>query len=107
MPITIKLLGEGQLPAAAGDLYEVPAATTAIIKTITLVNTHTTAEVVNLYILKAGSTARRIIPKDLSLGASYSLVFDDEITLEAADKIQGDTTTAVKVDFTIMGVEKT
>ena len=106
MPITIKLLGEGQLPAAAGDLYEVPAATTAIIKTIILVNTHTTAEIVNLYILKLGGTARRIIPKDLSLGVSYSLVFDDEITLGADDKIRGDTTTASKVDFVIMGIEK-
>jgi len=107
MAITIKVLAEGQLPTSTGDLYTVPANTAAIVKTITLVNTNTASETINLYILKSGSTARRIIPQDLSLGSKYSLIFDEEITLGAGDKIQGSTTTASKVDFTIMGVEKT
>ena len=107
MAIAIKLLGEGQLSDSISDLYTVPASTTTIIKSITLVNTHTSAETVNLYVLKSGSTARRIIPKDLSLGIKYLLVFDDELTLGAADKIQGNTTTGSKVDYTINGVEQT
>jgi len=69
------------------------------------VNTNTTAEDVNLYVLKVAGTARRIIPKNMSLGIGYLLEYDQEITLEAGDKIQGDSTTAIKTDFVISGVE--
>ena len=103
---TLKVLGNGQLPNAINDLYAVPASTSTIIKTITLVNTNSVAEFINLYILPNDGTARRIIPKDCELRAQYSLIFDDELTLETLDKIQGDSTNASKVDFTINGVEK-
>lgn len=106
MTITIKQLANGQLPNSTGDLYTVPAVTTALIKSITLVNTNTTTEAVNLYVLKASGTARRIIPKATSLAAGYLLVADDNYTLGAGDKIQGDTTTASKVDFVVSGVEE-
>ena len=106
MTLAIKQLADGQLPAAIGDLYTVPASTQALIKTIKAVNTNTTAETVNIYLTPSGGTARRIIPKALSLGAGYLLVVDDELTLEAGDKIRGDTTTAAKVDYTISGVEE-
>ena len=106
MGLAIKSLADGQLPAATGDLYTAPASTQALIKTIKLVNTNTTAEAVDLYLTPSGGTARRIIPKNLSLGAGYLLVVDDELTLEAGDKIQGDTTTASMVDYTISGVEE-
>jgi len=105
--MNIKSLADGQLAIATGDLYTVPASTETIIKTITLVNGHTSAVAVNLYILRSGGTARKIIPKDLSLGVGYLLAYDDEITLEAGDKIQGDADTAAVVDYIISGVEKT
>lgn len=104
--ITIKQLANGQLANSIGDLYTVPASTQTIVKSITLVNTNTTTEVVNLYVLKAAGTARRIIPKDTTLYTKYLLVADDTYTLGAGDKIQGDTTTASKVDFVISGVEE-
>jgi len=106
MTIAIKQLADGQLPATTGDLYTVPASTQALIKTIKAVNTNTTTETVNLYLKPSGGTARRLIPKDLQLSAGYLLVVDDELTLEAGDKIQGDTTTAAMVDYTISGVEE-
>jgi hypothetical protein len=102
---TIKNLGNGQLPNSIGDLYTVPASTTTVVRSIVLINTNTTAETVNLYFLKSGGTARRIIPKSLSLAANNSLVFDSPLTMGAADKIQGDTTTASKVDYVISGAE--
>jgi hypothetical protein len=105
MAITIKQLANGQLPSSIGDLYESPASTQTIIKAITIVNTNTTTETVNLYVLKASGTPRRISPKDLALAAGYMTVIDDEITLEAGDKIQADTTTASKVDYVISGVQ--
>lgn len=106
MTLAIKQLAQGQLPSSTGDLYTIPAGTQALIKTIKLVNTSTGTETVNLYLKPSGGTARRIIPRDLQFQAGYLLVVDDELTLEAGDKLQGDTTTASKVDYTISGVEE-
>lgn len=103
--VAIKSLSDGQLAAAKGTIYTTPAATQTIAKKITLVNTHTSAEAVNLYFKASGGTSRRIIPKDYSLATGAELVMRDEVFLEAADILEGDTTTASKVDFVISGVE--
>ena len=105
MAYTIKNLANGQLPSSLGDLYTVPSGTSAIVRSITLVNTNTTTETVNLYYLQSGGTARRILPKDLQLAVGNSLTVDIILTLSAGDKIQGQTTTASVVDFVISGVE--
>ena len=103
--MSIKLLADGQLPNAKGTLYTVPASTTTIIKTITYVNTDSVTQDVNLYV--NNGTSRRIIPMNMELGIGYLAVMDDELTLEAADLIEGDANTAAKVDYTISGIEKT
>lgn len=103
---TIKLLAEGQLPSSKGTIYTVPALTSCIIKTITLVNTGSNT-VVNLYIKKAGSTSRRIIPKNIDMGGSYLLETDEEYILEAGDIVEGDAVSATQVDYSIHGVEET
>ena len=107
MGVTVKSLADGQLGVAKATLYTVPGATETIIKTITLVNTDTSARNVNLYVKKSGGTSRRIIPKDCELGINYLLVCDDEFTLGAADVIEGDASVADVVDYVINGVEKT
>ena len=104
--VNIKNLAEGQLAAATGDMYTVPATTQAIVRLIELVNTHTVAVTVNLY-EKPGETDRRIIPKDVSLEANGGkLTLKGIRTLEAADKIRGDASVAEKVDYIIKGVEE-
>ena len=105
MSITIKSLADGQLANTKGTIYTTPASTETIIKSIILVNTNTTSEAVNLYFKASGGTSRRLIPKDTALAASNSLVMSDIVTLGAADILEGDTTTASKVDFVISGVE--
>ena len=105
MGMTVKSLADGQLPNTKGALYTTPASTETIIKTISLVNTDTSARAVNLYV-KTG-TSRRIIPNNMSLGIGYMMVYDDDLTLEAGDLIEGDAAVASKVDYTINGVEKT
>jgi hypothetical protein len=95
-------LANGQLANSIGDIYTSTSCTT-IVKSITLVNTNTTHEHVNLYVLKSGGTARRIIPQNMTLNQNYSLVLDTVITLGSGDKLQGDTTTASKVDYVISG----
>jgi len=78
--VSIKALADGQLAAAKGTLYTTPGSTTAIVKTITLVNTDSSARTVNLYLQRDGSNSRRIIPEDLSLEADGgSVVVSDAI----------------------------
>lgn len=101
---TIQLLGHGQLANSKTTIYTVPASTSTIVKTITLVNTNTTTENVNLYIYRA-TASRRIIPQNMNLVAGNLVIYDDELCLEAGDLIEGDTTTASKVDYSIHGCE--
>jgi len=70
----IKQLADGQLADAIGDLYTADSAD--VVATITLCNTHTSALTVNLYLLPSAGTARRLIPKDCTLGIGYSLHTD-------------------------------
>jgi hypothetical protein len=104
--MTITLLANGQLAAAAAALYTVPAGTTTIIKTITYVNT-SSSQSVNLYVKKAAGTSRKIIPSNMVLGTSYCMLYDDEMTLAVGDQILGDATNANQVDYSVNGVEKT
>ena len=104
--LSIKSLADGQLPATITSLYTSPARTKAIIRTITLVNTDSSARTLNLYLLPSSGTARRLVPKDLSLGASYAAYFNNEITLETGDAIQGDASAADVVDYTILGYQE-
>jgi hypothetical protein len=103
----IKSLADGQLAAAKATLYTVPVGRTTIITTISYVNADALARTINLYIKPSGSSSRRIIPENMILGASYMMVYDDEITLEAGDAIEGDASAAGVVDYTINGFEKT
>ena len=68
-------LADGQLASTIGDLYTAGAAGIGV-SSIVLVNTDTSARAVNLYLTPSGGTARRLIPKDLSLGIGYSLHTD-------------------------------
>lgn len=71
---TIALLAEGQLTGGDAELY--PATAIVVVKSMVLVNTHSAAVTINLTVLKSESAARRLVPKDLSLGIGFSLHFD-------------------------------
>lgn len=99
-----KNLGNGELPSTKGTLYSAPADKTAIVRSIVLVNKTASAVTVNIYGNFTG-TSRHLIPKDMQLqpGARY----DDDmpITLDFADYIEGDASSASAVDFVLNGVE--
>ena len=107
MAITIKSLGDGQLAASKGTLYTTPANTQAIVKNIMLINTSSSTVKVNLYLQRDGTNSRRIIPYDMELAGYNSAIVDDELTLEAADLIEGDASAESTVDYTISGVQNT
>jgi hypothetical protein len=100
-----KNLGEGRLPSPKGTLYTVPANKTVIVRSIILVNTHTTlSRTVNLYANFTG-TSRHLIPIDSVIPPKGSLEFETPVTLEAGDLIEGDASAVTEVDYTISGVQ--
>ncbi|TET16397.1 MAG: hypothetical protein E3J81_03170 [Dehalococcoidia bacterium] len=68
--VDVKALADGQLAGSKATLYTTPASTTAIVKSITLVNTDSSARTVNLYVQRDGTNSRRIIPENLTLEAN-------------------------------------
>lgn len=91
-------LANGQLADSEGSLYKSQRSAVAILA-ITLVNTDTSARTCNLYIKPSGGTSRRIIPKDTSLSAGYSLHTDGvKITIltTSGELVEASTPTAHK-----------
>ena len=81
---TLKNLADGQLAATIGDLYT--SAATDLAKTIVLTNTDSVARTINLYHTPSGGVARRILPKDMSLAAGGTILFDGEnVSIVGAD----------------------
>jgi hypothetical protein len=104
--ITGKSLADGQLGTAKATLYTVPATTIAHIANIILANAHTAAVTVNLYVKRSGSSSRRIIGKDFSIGVNDRLEIPtagSAIRLSAGDIIEGDAATGSVIDFLITG----
>jgi hypothetical protein len=101
--IAMKQLANGALPAAKGTLYTSPAVTQTLVKSIIVTNIGASPQTFNLYVDGSG-TSRNIIPLNMALAAGYCMVFDDVLTLEAADKIEGDSTYASNMDYLISGV---
>lgn len=96
---------EGQLPNAKGTLYTTPAATKAILKTISLVEVTGNNRTVNIY-LKRG-TSRRIIPLAMALLAGAEYTKETWHHLLAGDLIEGDASAVASVDYWISIVEET
>jgi hypothetical protein len=107
MAIQVKALANGQLGTTSqGDLYTVPAAKTTIVKNIRLANTDTAARTLNLWFKRSGGTSRLISPSAMTLAAGSLAIDDQELTMEAGDKVQGDASVANKIDYVISGVER-
>ncbi len=105
MALALKSPEITQLAIATGDLYTVPALTTAAVR-ITLVNTDSAARTVNLFRKNSGGTATRILDKDYSLDTGREVTVGP-VFLEAAGKIRGDASAATVVDVTISALERT
>lgn len=106
MAIATKNLASGQLGTTQADIYVCPVATTAVVRSISLVNGGTWYEFVSLYLKPSGGTARKIIPYKTMLGECECLETTGIYTLGAGDSIQGYTNTASTVDYVISGVEE-
>jgi len=103
---TPKLLANGQLPNAKGTLYTCPAATTALIKTINLVNVSATDPItINIYVKR--TISRRIKAKDFPVSIAIEEIIERNIILEAGDLLEGDASAVTSIDYVICGIEQT
>lgn len=105
MIFVVGSLADGQLPAAKAALYTATAVK-AIIHKITVVNTDSSARTFNLYRKRAAGTSKLITPANCSLGVGYLAETEKPFTLSAGDSIEGDASVALKLDYTINGVEE-
>jgi hypothetical protein len=107
MAFTAKVLAEGQFANSKGTLYTVPTATKTYVKFFNVWNGNAATQTVRVY-LKPGSTSRQIVTVSLAQNESANIIeLCGSFTLEAADLIEGDTTTASALDYVITGVEET
>lgn len=107
MAFTATVMGEGQLAASKTAVYTVPASTSAYVKFINVFNTNTSNETIIFYINTNG-TSRKWRQLVLEANESATLLDDGaSLQLEAADIIEAETTTALKVDYVVTGVEET
>lgn len=105
MPTTPKILAEGQLAAAKGTIYTVPAATQAIIRNVAFGNIGGVTEQVVLYVKKSGGTSKLFSKAQLDMD---EFAHEEDIgTLDAGDELEAETTNAASVDFSVHGVEVT
>ena len=105
MAYTGKVLADGQVADTAGDLYTVPGATVAFVRSFTIWNTSGGSETVIVYIDTGGGP--RIVARVVLAANEGADILEggSSWVLNASVKIQAETTTATTVDFVITGVE--
>jgi hypothetical protein len=109
MADTYKVLGQSNPGAAVlTDLYTVPAATQAILSTVTVCNRSATPTSFRISVAIAGAAdnAVQYIEFDKAIGANASASFTYGITLAATDKVRVFATLAT-LTFQAFGVERT
>lgn len=104
MTQTGEALAEGYLPTSQGVIYTCPASSTVYISEIELYQEHATAQDVTLWIQRDG-TARKSMSR-LAWVQNYHAVRSGGLVLKAGDTIEGVTTTASAVAYTISGVKE-
>jgi hypothetical protein len=106
MPYVGASLADGQLPDTVGTLFTATVST--IIRSFDVFNDGSARQDVVVYILRDGSTTRKVGRADLREGEFAEVLSDGKVwVLSANDSIQAETDNANQVDFTITGAELT
>ena len=104
MANTYKKLYQGQLAAAAATLYTVPGSTTAIIKTIVVVNDNASNRTFSLYHDGTANT-NLITPLTWPILGNEIVEWNGTMVMEAADTLSGVASVASDITVTVYGVE--
>jgi len=108
MTTTYKVLGQAAPTGTTNvDLYTVPAATAAVVSTLSVTNLTGTEATFSVYLRVAGATAAsaNTLLKDVPLAANSLFSATQGITLGAADVITVSTATADALSFQVFGSE--
>lgn len=104
---TQKVLGQSNLVATTlTDIYTVPASTSAVISTITLCNTNTSACAVRVSVAKAGAVdiLAQYVLYDQAVDSKSTYVLTIGMTLAAGDVVRCQSTLA-GTSVNIFGIE--
>ena len=108
MAEAFKKIVQGYFPATGGTrlLYEVPASTELIIKSINITNGSAANAEVTLYMTADGDTAddEQIILPGVDIVAGGFAEWEGTMCMEAATEIHGWSETGGEVTFTVTGV---
>ena len=109
MPVdNFKILAQVQPGTGATTIYgAVPADHETIIKGINVVNNHSSAVTINLFIADGATTtteATTILPP-VSMAAGSFAIFEGTITMEAGDYLRGIAGSATEITVTVFGDE--
>lgn len=108
MATTYKVLGQAA-PAntSNANLYTVPSATSAVISTISITNTTSTAATCRIFVRIAGATAAasNALAYDVSIPANDLKAITVGVTLATTDIITVQTGTANALTFQLFGSE--
>lgn len=103
--LTHETLYLGQLPNSQTDIYDPASGVTGCIHNITLHNTNTVAETVEIW-KHNGTTAYKIFKGDIDPDDTIIIEYgNDGLVVDGAHKIQGKATTAAKVTIDICGTK--
>ena len=105
--MSYKILGQSQPGTAVADVYTVPAATSAVISTISATNVDGTASDISIYVVADGDSAgaANALVYEAVLGANTLQAFTLGVTLGAADKISVQSATGSAVTYQVFGSE--
>lgn len=99
--MTLALTGsDGQLPNAVAAIYTSTGVQTFVFSVILSNREAATTRTVNLWVNRSG-TRRRLIPLDQPIAAGQSYTFNEPLTLEAGDTLEGDASAATIVDYVV------
>ena len=103
-----KILNQVQLAGTATTVYgAVPANHETIVKSMHVVNNHSSAVTINLFIADGATTtteATTILPP-VSMAAGSFAIFEGTITMEAGDYLRGIAGSATEITVTVFGDE--
>ncbi len=106
MAQTAKILAAGQLASSKGTLYTCPASTNTLLGKLVLHNTGGAVETFTVYTKLSGGTSRVNGGGEIPAGGFATVDFE-RCAITASDLVEGFTTTATTVDYTLYGNEIT
>lgn len=102
MPYVGQSLADGQLPDSVGTLFIATVST--IVRSFDVYNDGGSEQDVVVYILRNGSTRRKVGRAELKTDEFAEVLSDGKVwVLSVDDEIQAETNTANRVDYTITG----